>query len=272
MNDRLPHPAEGLSGVTCQDRLYKFKNRYVTYAVRPRPDSKKLAFVFSGMDATPGTCRMSYFALGDTLDATVVHIMDNFGAHGCYLLSVAGDTQIRNAVVSLIRLLQEEFVCTYEQTYFLGTSKGATTALAYALMTGGGTVLCGEPQILLGDFLLSERQVALEQMKSVAYAMTGRVDQCDRPALNRVVLDIAERYGPRFRGEMTIHVGNTGYLEKHVGHLQSLSRELGFENKIHIKCHGFAKHDEVVPVFLDTATSILNASVSIDAHTMKKAS
>jgi hypothetical protein len=30
---------------------------------------------------------MSYFALGASLDATVVHIMDNFGAHGCYLLS-----------------------------------------------------------------------------------------------------------------------------------------------------------------------------------------
>ena len=268
MNDRLPNSAERLSGIICQDRLHKFKNRYVTYTVRPRPDSKKMAFVFSGVDATPGTCRMSYFALGETLDATVVHIMDNFGAHGCYLLSIAGDHQIRNVVISLIRLLQEEFTCTKEQTYFLGTSKGATTAIVYALMTGGGNVLCGEPQILIGDFIFSERWQELEQWRSLAYAMLGRVDPCDRPLLNRVVLDIAERYGPRFRGEMTIHVGDTGYLEKHVSHLQSLSRELGFDDKIHIKCHEFAKHDEVVPVFLETASNILSIRASTEAHTL----
>lgn len=267
MNDRSLNSVEKLSGVICQDRLYKFKNRYLTYTVRPRPDSKKLAFVFSGMDATPGTCRMSYFALGDTLDATVVHIMDNFGAHGCYLLSIASDTQIRNVVISLIRLLQEEFSCTDKQTFFLGTSKGATTAIVYALMTGGGTVLCGEPQILLGDFLLSERQLALDQMRSVAYTMTGRINPSDRPLLNRVVLDIAERYGPRFRGEITIHVGDTGYLDKHVSHLQSLSRELGFDDKIHIKCHEFAKHDDVIPVFLEATASTLGSPELIDTHT-----
>lgn len=266
MNDRSPSAVEESSGVICQDRLHKFKNRYVTYTVRPRPDSKKLAFVFSGVDATPGTCRMSYFALGETLDATVVHIMDNFGAHGCYLLSVAGDQQIRNAVIALIRLLQNEFSCTDKQTYFLGASKGATTSIVYALMTGGGNVLCGEPQILLGDFIFSERWQELEQWRSLAYAMLGRVDPCDRPLLNRVVLDIAERYGPRFRGEITIDIGDTGYLEKHVSHLQSLSRELGFDDKIQIKCHAFTKHEEVIPVFLETAQNTLNTHMPTDAH------
>jgi hypothetical protein len=266
MNDRSLGAAEGLSGVMCQDRLHKFKNRYVTYTVRPRPDSKKLAFVFSGVDATPGTCRMSYFALGEKLDATVVHIMDNFGAHGCYLLSVAGDQQIRNAVIALIRLLQEEFSCTDKQTYFLGTSKGATTAIVYALMTGGGNVLCGEPQILIGDFIFSERWQELEQWRSLAYAMLGRVDPCDRPLLNRVVLDIVERYGSRFKGEIAIDVGDTGYLEKHVSHLQALSRDLGIDNRIHIKCHEFTKHDEVIPVFLEAAENAFNTHTSTDVH------
>ncbi|THJ23347.1 MAG: hypothetical protein CAF45_008100 [Nitrospira sp. CG24E] len=268
MDDRSSNSLEPLAGITCEDRLYKFKNRYAIYTVRPRPSSKKLAFVFSGVDATPGTCRMSYFALGETLDATVVHIMDNFGAHGCYLLSIAGDAQIRNAVIALIRLLQEEFACTEKQTYFLGTSKGATTAIAYALMTGGGNVLCGEPQILLGDFIFSERWQELEQWRSLAYAMTGRVSPADRPLLNRVVLDIVERYGSRFKGEITIHVGDTGYLEKHISHLQSLSSELGFDKKIHIESHAFTKHDEVVPVFLDTVANTLNTHMSAEARTL----
>lgn len=267
MNDRLPNSVVALSSVICQDRLHKFKNRYVTYTVRPRPDSRKLVIVFSGVDATPGTCRMSYFALGEKLDATVVHIMDNFGAHGCYLLSVAGDQQIRNAVIALIRLLQDEFACMKEQTYFLGTSKGATTAIVYALMIGGGNVLCGEPQILLGDFIFSERWQELEQWRSLAYAMLGRVDPCDRLLLNRVVLDIVERYGSRFKGEITIDVGDTGYLEKHIRHLQAVFKELGIDNRIHIKCHAFTKHDEVIPVFLEAAENALKTHMPTEAHT-----
>jgi len=261
MKDQSVNSVGALSGVICQDRLYKFKNRYVIHAVHPKPDSRKLAFVLSGLDATPGACRMSYFALGASLDATVVHIMDNFGAHGCYLLSVAGDTQIRNAVVTLIRRLQEEFECTEKQTYFLGTSKGATTAIAYAFMTAGGNVLCGEPQILLGDFIYQDRWQELEQFRSLAHAMMGRVVPCDRPLLNRVVLDIAERCGPRFKGEITIHVGDTIYLKKHVSHLQRISKELGFDNKIHIKSHAFTKHEEVIPVFLHNVANIINTDM-----------
>lgn len=261
MNDQSFDSVEALSGVTCQDRLFKFKNRYLIHTVHPNPISKKLAFVFSGLDTTAGTCRMSYFALGKTLDATVVHIMDNFGAHGCYLLSVAGDHQIRNAVISIIRLLQKEFSCTHEQTFFLGTSKGATTAIAYALMAGGGNVLCGEPQILLGDFIFSERWQELEQWRSLAYAMMGRVNPSDRPLLNQVVLDIAKRYGPGFKGEITIHLGATGYFEKHVSHLQAISKEFGFSNKLIIKLHEFSKHEEVIPVFLDTVANIVNTDV-----------
>jgi hypothetical protein len=164
-------------------------------------------------------------------------------------------------VVTLIRRLQEEFECTEKQTYFLGTSKGATTAIAYAFMTAGENVLRGEPQNLLGDFIYQDRWQELEQFRSLAHTMMGRVDLCDRPLLNRVVLDIAQRYGPSFKGEITIHVGDTFYLEKHVSHLSRISKELCFDSKIHIKSHEFTKHEEVIPVFLDTVAHTINTDV-----------
>jgi hypothetical protein len=141
------------SQTICEDKIYKYKNRYVVYAVHRRPLSQKIVFVFSGVDSIPGFCRMSYFGLAQKIDANVVHVMDNYGAHGCYLLNISGDNQIRNAVVSLIRQVSEELVKGIAETYFIGTSKGATTAIAYALMFGSGKVICGEPQILIGDFI-----------------------------------------------------------------------------------------------------------------------
>lgn len=253
MNARaVVEPVPITPATTCVDRLYKFKNRYLVYSIHPREHSGRLAIVFSGVDATAATCRMSYFALGATLNATVVHIMDNFGAHGCYLLSIAGDQQIRNAVISLIRELQSEFACTQQATYFLGTSKGATSAIAYSLMTNGGEVVCGEPQIMLGDFIYSANWQGLEQWRSLAYAMLGRVNTDDRNILNEVILDIVRRYGPRYSGEMQIHVGNTGYLENHIRHLISAADGIGLSQRIRVEQHSFTSHGDVVPVFLES--------------------
>lgn len=142
--------------------LFKFKNRYLIYSLKKRP-VETLTFIFSGVDATSGFCRMSYYGLREQLNSNVVHIMDNYGAHGCYLLSIAGDRQVRNAVVSLIRSLQTELGISNDKTYFVGTSKGATTAIAYALMVGGGVVVAGEPQIMLGDFIFNKNWMELEQ-------------------------------------------------------------------------------------------------------------
>lgn len=251
--------------VQCQDRVFKYKNRYVVYAVHARPHTKKISFVFSGVDSTAGTCRMSYFGLGSALsETTVVHIMDNFGTHGCYLLNISGDVQIRNAVIQLIRQLQEEFGCSNDQTYFIGTSKGASTAINYSLFVGGGHVICGEPQILLGDFIYNSHWQELEQWRAMAYAMTGRVDPDDREHLNDLIKNIVSQYGSRYRGEMTIHYGDkTGYWEHHVSHFVEWSKEYGFDTRVKTFGHDFHRHDDVIPVFYQAVYEILTKPLKV---------
>lgn len=238
------------------DRLFKFKNRYLIYAIKRRPNSKKLVIAFSGVDATSSFCRMSYYGLREELNANVVHIMDNFGAHGCYLLSIAGDQQIRNAVIGLIRSLQSELGLGNDNTYLVGTSKGATTALAYALMIGGGTVIAGEPQIRLGDFIYGKKWQDLEQWRSLAYTMIGRVNEEDRHRLNEYLFEIVNRYGSRFQGKMIIHYGKTGYWGNHICYFRDLFVSMGIGAKLDCIEHEFIAHNDVVPIFTSQLTEI----------------
>jgi len=262
------HLAVGqISAVSCtessdDDRLFKFKNRYLTYAVRSRPTSKALVIIFSGVDATSSFCRMSYYGLREELNANVIHIMDNFGAHGCYLLSIAGDQQIRNAVISLIRSLQSEMGVGNNDTYLVGTSKGATTAIAYALMIGGGTVIAGEPQINLGDFIYNLKWHNLEQWRSLAYTMLGRVNEDDRHLLNGYISDIGKKYASRFSGKMIIHHGKTGYFENHIVHFRDLLVSLGVGEKLVCIEHEFREHNDIVPVFTESLKTLFQIDSS----------
>lgn len=252
------------SSVECQDRVFKFKNRYLIYAVHERKESKKICFVFSGIDATAATCRMSYFGLGKSIsEATVVHIMDNFGAHGSYLLNVAGDGQIRNGVIELIHFLQKEYGCSNEETYLIGTSKGATTAIAYGLFIGGGHVICGEPQIMLGNFIYQRNWELLELLRSLAYTITGRVNPDDKEFLNTLLHKIVIQYGSRFKGDMSIHYGATGYWEHHISYFSEWAKENDFSEKVEFISHDFKHHEEVIPVFYQEIAKTLRKPLKI---------
>jgi len=234
-----------------EDRLYKFKNRYLIYSIRKRPESKKVVFVFSGVDATAAFCRMSYYGVREELDATVVHVMDHFGAHGSYFLSIAGDQQIRNAIIGLVRHVQGELSLTNAETYFVGTSKGGTSALLVSLMVGGGQVIAGEPQIRLGDFIYSPKWEQLEQWRALAYAILGRVSSDDKEVLNRLISEIIERYMPTYRGRVQILYGNrTGYWSGHISHLCEQAESLGMRQAFDLIEGDFADHGEVVAPFL----------------------
>lgn len=248
----------GQDDVECQDRVFNFKGRHIVHSVHARPDSKRLVFVFSGVDSTPGATRMSYFGLGRSIDATVVHVKDGFGTHGCYLLSVAGDEQVRNAVLSLIRSLQAEFAVGNARTFFIGTSKGASTAIAYGLMAGGGHVIAGEPQIRLGDFIFglpAVKEVA-EWQRSLAYTMMGRFDEGDGGRLNKVITDIAARYGSRFQGSIEILVGETGYYDKHIEPLLTELTNCERVNHVTVARYEFHEHNSVVPFFVDRVREV----------------
>ena len=91
-----------LRGEDSIESLYKYKNKYLIYSIKIRKN-KPLVVMFSGVDSVAGSHRLSYYGLREEIDASVLHIGDYIGAHGSYLLRIAGDdSTIREAVLSLI--------------------------------------------------------------------------------------------------------------------------------------------------------------------------
>ncbi|OZO45854.1 hypothetical protein CGU37_27120, partial [Pseudomonas fluorescens] len=99
----------------------------------------------------------------------MLHILDNFGAHGCYYMRLNGSDDIAKAYSALIKSVMAQCHVTLEQTWFCGTSKGATAALYHALELGGGNCILGEPQIHIGDFLFDDAGPKSESARAIAY-------------------------------------------------------------------------------------------------------
>tara|TARA_R110001599_G_C12215324_1_gene656897 strand:- start:509 stop:1474 length:966 start_codon:yes stop_codon:yes gene_type:complete len=243
---------------------------------------KPLVVVFSGVDTHAGRCATSYYGLHWQLDASVVHIHDNFGAHGNYLLQLDKDPTVGWATVKLLRQLMSETGTTPRDLWLVGTSKGATTALCMALMLRAGNCIAAEPQILLGDFFYpDDRDWSVhEELRGLAYAMTGRVNIEDKPALNAIVPTLLRRWLLQYKGKMLVVFGKgTGYYQQHIIHLDNAIKQIqrnapgkAKDLRVTLRKEPFNRHIDVVPVFLDMLFKqfgILDPDPSIDPDTAR---
>lgn len=241
-----------LRGEDSIESLYKYKNKYLIYSIKIRKN-KPLVVMFSGVDSVAGSHRLSYYGLREEIDASVLHIGDYIGAHGSYLLRIAGDdSTIREAVLSLIRSWQQELNVNQENIYLAGTSKGGTSAIAFSLMLGYGKVIVGEPQIRLGDFLYQPRYERIASLSAISHAMNGRTDPRDKDSLNELIPSITEKSGARYRGLIEIFVGTkTLYLERHILPFRDLAEKYGFLEKLEIIKVDAAEHVGIVGPFVE---------------------
>jgi hypothetical protein len=231
-------------------KVEKYDSQYINYELTERP-GKPLVFVFSGVDTVPGRCRTSYYGFHKTLDASVVHIADNFGAFGCYFLAIARDESINKAFCAVVNKIREELSVPLESTYFVGTSKGATTAILASLSEGGGTVIAGEPQIKLGDFVYHDNWQSSQSSSALSQVIAGRVDEEEREYLNTLVENAIKRNAPDYRGNIEIlHGEKTGYHWRHLRHLEPYFATTNFdmERLILVDC-GIETHNDIIGVF-----------------------
>lgn len=226
------------------DGAYKFKKIYLKYSLKKKK-SDKLFVVFSGMTSTePGVNAMSYYGLRDQLAGNVLHIADSFGNHGCYLLSISGDTEIQEAVIALINKVMVEQNISKENLFLVGTSKGATSAIMFGLRLGFGNIICGDPQIKLGDEFFDIQALTWD---SVAYVMTGRIDPDDRKQLNDLIEEFFSEYGESFEGNMVVLTCQR-YFEMHGKPLIEYIEKYNVKG-IDVKGLEIATHKEIIEPF-----------------------
>lgn len=214
---------------------------YLNYEMTVR-QSNKLVIVFSGVDNYPSRNIASYYGYHNKLNANVLHIFDNFGAHGCYLLSINNDFTIQKLVARLIKKIIAELGLNIDDTFFVGTSKGGTTALFYSFLLQGGNVLAGEPQIKIGDFVYHSGYNDSMLSQSISYTMTGSVEK-NQSILNDLVLDCLKKNEKKYGGRTEIIYGSeTGYYDKHIRFLEGV-------NGIELMKFKFSHHNDCIPVF-----------------------
>lgn len=97
---------------------------YLNYELTVR-ESKTLVVVFSAVDATPARNIASYYGYHNRLNSNVLHILDDFGAHGCYLLSINNDFTIQKLVVRLIKKVLLELNVELNNVFLLAPAKVA---------------------------------------------------------------------------------------------------------------------------------------------------
>lgn len=233
--------------------VYKYKNFFLNYVLKYRP-GRPLVIIFSAVDSFPGRNLTSYFGYQNSLDASVLHIVDNFGAHGCYYMQIHGESDVSEGFASLIQYVMSVCGVPLKDTWFCGTSKGASAAMYYSLRFGGGNCILGEPQIMVGDFLFKDGEPQNEAARAIAYTMTGRVSASDQIELNTIIPNIARQNLKKWAdggGQAVLYVSElTGYLWRHVRHLQEILKEYPeAEKNFHICVKNFNSHNDVSGVF-----------------------
>ncbi len=113
-----------------------------------------LIVVFSGFNSPDSKIQHTYNYMRtlENLDCNKLFILDNYGPRGCYYLGRGMSHDVENSVISLIDHISKKYRVNNNKIITAGSSKGGTAALYYSLKYKFGYVICGAPQIFIGNY------------------------------------------------------------------------------------------------------------------------
>ena len=180
----------------------------VNYVFQENKSSNQLLVIFSGFPANGKPPVYNYVLKFRNLKCNKLFILDNFGddVRGSYYLGTNGDWYVIDAVTDLIEEIATKNNIEKKDITCTGSSKGAFAALYYGIRNNYGTVIAGEPQIFLGDYL------TVPDNLSVYSSMIGEVNSDNTKVLNDFLINLVEDKNDF--PEITIHCGEDGYHHK----------------------------------------------------------
>lgn len=145
-----------------------------------REKSKTLVVSFSGF---PGnTCaKYNYINTLKEVNAHRLFILDDFGykKQGSYYLGEEGDWFVPEMVIELIKKIQSEN--KIEHVVMIGSSKGGTAALYFAIKMEADSCVIGAPQFYLGDYLNIDKHM------DILKGIVGRIEKDSIQKLNSIL-------------------------------------------------------------------------------------
>lgn len=204
-------------------------------------ESKTLLVVFSGFSGD-GTAKYNYVKTLKAINVNKLFILDDFGykRRGSYYLGENGEWFVPPMVIELIKKIKKEE--DLEKIITIGSSKGGTAALYYAIKIEADSCIIGAPQYFCGDYLNTTDHKALLE------GIMGGSDEEDVQKLNSVLVEAICNAKER-KPEINIHYSpNEHTYPEHIFSLISDLRGNGFE-VFEDSSYEYTEHSEVSKYF-----------------------
>jgi hypothetical protein len=158
--------------------------RYVVEEGTGFPGALVVAFSAAAPDGEP----QRYYTVRAlrSVPCTKLFILDDRGPAGpprrpCWYLGSNRRLEVADSVCELMASVAMEVGAPRRQVITCGASKGGWAALYFAARFGAGDAVAGEPQVLLGDYLLQEGTY------DICSHIAGGVSEDDRLYLNELL-------------------------------------------------------------------------------------
>lgn len=193
---------------------------------------------FSGGVPEGSQARYNYLNNGRKIRCNQLYLLDNHGPNerGSYYLGPNRDFCIKRAVKAFIEALCTKYEIRYEDIICCGTSKGGFSALYFAFKYGYGAAVAGAPQVLLGNYLNTERH-----RYGLKY-LAGDTDAESVSFLNGLLINVVRsaQHTPR----VYLHCSrNEHHYAEHVLPFLDVATELGID--VTLDLGSYERHEDV---------------------------
>lgn len=162
-------------------KLHQRRYKRLKYLFVKGRDEKHLIVSFSSFPGKGKKSVYNYFSTLKNVDCSKLFILDHFGYKkgGSYYLGENGNWFVPEQVISLIEKVKTENALTKLIT--IGSSKGGTAALYFAIKCHAKFAVIGAPQYNLADYLNNDEHQA------ILSSIVGEVNEKSIQRLNSVM-------------------------------------------------------------------------------------
>lgn len=190
----------------------------IKYLLQSNKKSDKLLVVFSGFPPKGKNPLYNYVSKFRNLNCNKLFILDDFGDdyRGTYYLGTNDNWFLIDEITNLISFVKNQISVKNENITLGGSSKGGFAALYYAFKDNYGSVIAGEPQIMLGDYVAENHHIG------VFNNIMGEYSDEKKERLNKALFEIIDRKD-EYPNKIVILCGkeNDYYINNHINHFTS---------------------------------------------------
>ena len=225
-------------------RMKTKQYKHIKYSFFPNPKSKVWIISFAGFPGFGKSPVYNYMKTLHNLRVNKLFLLDDFGyseALGSYYLGENGNWFLPQEIPELLRLLQAGQDDTI--TITVGSSKGGTSALYYALLCQAQYAVIGAPQYHIGDYLKSPAH------RPMLKAICGSDSEEAIAMLNRLVPEAIHNYGDAEKPTVFVHYSpNEHTYPEHIKDMILDLKENGFPVE-EDGAYSYTQHSDVAKIF-----------------------